>query len=228
METPEQFPRISRRVMLKWFATAAAAMQMGDMASVSFAAAAAPAGTNPGGPLPKGYGQDPDLSQYYKPGDFWKLTLTPEQRKTATALVDLILPADHLGPAASSLRIPDFIDEWVSAPYPEQAADAKVVLPGLKWLEDESQKRFKKDFASLNTTEQRNICDDICWAPDAKPEFKKAADFFSRFRNIAAGAYYGTPEGWKAIGYVGNEALTSFDGPPKEVLEKLGVTQTVK
>jgi hypothetical protein len=42
-----------------------------------------------------------------------------------------------------------------------------------------------------------------------------------------AGAYYATPAGWKAIGYVGNTPLTSFDGPPAEVLEKLGVTQTV-
>jgi hypothetical protein len=223
METPEQFPRISRRVMLKWFATATTAMSLGDLSSVSFAFTA-----TPGQAVPKGYGQDPDLSQYYKPGDFWPLTLTSAQRKTVTALADLILPEDHLGPAASAVRVPDFIDEWVSAPYPDQVGDAKVVIPGLKWLEDESKKRFKKDFASLSEAQKRAICDDICWAPDAKPEFKQAASFFSRFRNIAVGAYYGTPEGWKAIGYVGNVPLTSFDGPPPEVLNKLGVTQTVK
>ena len=54
------------------------------------------------------------------------------------------------------------------------------------------------------------------------------ASFFSRFRSLAAGAYYGTPEGWKAIGYIGNIPLPSFDGPPPEVLAKLGVEQTVK
>ena len=48
-----------------------------------------------------------------------------------------------------------------------------------------------------------------------------------KFRALAASAYYGTEAGWKAIGYVGNVPLASFDGPPKEVLEKLGVEQTV-
>ena len=41
------------------------------------------------------------------------------------------------------------------------------------------------------------------------------------------GAYYGTPAGWKAIGYVGNTPLASFDGPPQEVLDRVGVQQTV-
>ena len=58
-------------------------------------------------------------------------------------------------------------------------------------------------------------------------EFRKPAQFFSRFRTVCASAYYATPEGWKAIGYIGNVALPSFDGPPPEVLEKLGITQTV-
>ena len=42
------------------------------------------------------------------------------------------------------------------------------------------------------------------------------------------GAYYGTPKGWKAIGYVGNMPLPALDGPPQEVLDKLGLEQTVK
>ena len=60
---------------------------------------------------------------------------------------------------------------------------------------------------------------------DAKKEFKKAAGFFSKFRAIAGGAYFSTPAGWKAIGYVGNTPMASFDGPPKEVLERLGLSQ---
>ena len=52
--------------------------------------------------------------------------------------------------------------------------------------------------------------------------------FFARFRGLAAGAYFATPPGWKAIGYVGNIPLASFAGPPPEVLARLGVEQTVK
>jgi hypothetical protein len=211
-------PRLSRREVLKWFAATAVALQLPDLALGAEATA----------PAAKGYGTDPDVSGYYKPGDFWPLTLTETQRRTVTALADTILPADHLGPAASTVRVPDFIDEWLSAPYPRQQSDRKTFLPGLKWLEDEALKRFQKGFARLSAAQQRAICEDICSSKRARPEFKSAASFFQRFRDLAAAAYYGTEPGWKALGYVGNVPLTHFDGPPQEVLDILGVEQTVK
>jgi len=211
-------PRLQRREVLKWFAAAAASAHLPDCGQE--AQAAVPAG--------KGYGTDPDLANVYKPGDFWPLTFSPEQRLAVTALADVILPEDHLGPAASTLRVPDYIDEWISAPYPVQQKDRTALLPGLQWLEDESKKRFQSNFATLTETQKHAICDDICGAGTVKPQFKKGAAFFSKFRSLAASAYYGTDAGWKAIGYVGNISLASFDGPPPEVLAKLGIEQTVK
>jgi hypothetical protein len=210
--------RLPRRTVLKWFAAAAAATQIPDLAST---ASADPV-------TAKGYGSDPDLSKFYQPGDFWPLTFTKAQRDTVTALADLILPADHLGPAASEVHVPAMIDEWVSAPYPAQEKDRDLLLPGLQWLDDESAKRFSKTFPALSETEKRAIVDDICWPADAKPEFKKSAAFFVKFRSLAASAYYGTEAGWKAIGYIGNVPLAKFDGPPPEVLEKLGLEQTIE
>ncbi len=179
-------------------------------------------------PAKKGYGTDPELNRIYQPGEVWPLTMSPVHRKAASALADLILPADGLGPAASALRVPDYIDEWVSAPYPEQQAVRPVILGGLAWLDGEAKKRFAKEFAALDGEKQTAICDDICDPREAGPGFGKAAEFFVAFRSLAMGAYYSTPEGWKAIGYLGNVAQASFDGPPPEVLEKLGLEQTVK
>ncbi|NJM56053.1 MAG: gluconate 2-dehydrogenase subunit 3 family protein [Verrucomicrobiae bacterium] len=196
-------------------------MQMEKPGGVSFAAA-------PPAPQAMGYGTDPNLAGYYKPGDFWPLTFTAEQRRAATALADVILPADKLGPVASELRVQDFVDEWISAPYPDQVKDREVVLPGLKWLDDESRARFNRGFADLADAQKTAICDDICWPEDAAQKFKKAASFFQKFRSLAAGAYYSTEPGWAAIGYVGNVPMLQFDGPPKEVLERLGVEQTVR
>ncbi|MDB6138051.1 MAG: gluconate 2-dehydrogenase subunit 3 family protein [Verrucomicrobiaceae bacterium] len=207
-------PRLERRTVLKWFAAAAASGALPEMGSAA--------------PVVKGYGTDPDLMKIYKPGDFWPLTFTPEQRQTVTALADVILPEDHLGPAASTLRVPDYIDEWISAPYPIQQKDRTALLPGLQWLEDESKKRFQATFATLSEAQKHAICDDICGAGVVKPEFKKGAAFVTKFRTLAASAYYGTDAGWKALGYVGNVSLASFDGPPPEVLAQLGVEQTVK
>ena len=164
----------------------------------------------------------------YKPGDVWPLTFNEQQKKAATALADTIIPEDKLGPAASDVGVVEMVDEWISSPYPQTQGDKPVIVEGLAWIDAESQKRFQKTFADLSDEQRENICDDICYSKTAKPEFKKAAQFFSKFRNLCAGAYYATPQGWKAIGYVGNVQLPAFNGPPKEVLAKLGVEQTVK
>lgn len=214
--TAPKLPRLSRRTVLKWFAAATAVLQLKIPAGTSLGAPAPP-------PAAKGYGTDPKVNGYYEPGDFWPLTLTVAQRRTTTALADLILPADHLGPAASTLRVHDFIDEWISAPYPAQRRDRATILRGLDWLERESYRRFESEFPALDDARKRAICDDICHLETAKPKLRTAALFFQRFRAIAAGAYYATEPGWRAIGYIGNVSLTRFEGPPREVLVRLGL-----
>ncbi|HEY0941391.1 MAG TPA: gluconate 2-dehydrogenase subunit 3 family protein [Steroidobacter sp.] len=169
-----------------------------------------------------GYGTDPNLLKIYQAGDLWPLTLTEAQRATATVLCDLIIPADERGPAASKVGVVDFIDEWISGPYPDNQRDKPVILEGLAWLDTESQRRFKNNFSALSEKERTAICDDISAAKPAD-QFTQAAAFFSRYRALTAGGYYTTPVGMKDIGYVGNVALTTFEGPPLEVLKKLGL-----
>jgi gluconate 2-dehydrogenase subunit 3-like protein len=171
----------------------------------------------------KGYGTDPKLVKSYKPGAFWPLTLTAKEKKTAKALADTIFPADPYGPAASEVGVVEMLDEWVSAPYPEQKNDRPLIVTGLDWTEQESAKRFNKRFSDITDAQRRAICDDVCFPGKAQPRFKGPARFFARFRSICAGAYYATPAGWKAIGYVGNVPLEKFEGPPEEVLQLLGL-----
>lgn len=218
--SPLPHQRLSRRQVIQMFAAASAATGAAGLPSFSFGAEGdAVAAT--------GYGTDPVLAKIYTPGEVWPLILTEPQRRTVTALCDVILPADDLGPAASAVGVPEFLDEWVSAPYPDQVADRPVILQGLEWLEKESMKRFNKSFADLDETQQHTICDDICDPDKATPEFKAAARFFLKFRGLAAGGYYCTQEGWKAIGFVGNLTSATFDGPPPAVLKLLEVEQTV-
>jgi hypothetical protein len=175
-----------------------------------------------------GYGTDPKLMKDYQPGDVWPLTFNEPQKKSAAALADTIIPKDRLGPAASEVGVVEMIDEWISAPYPQQKSDRPVVLDGLSLLENEALDRFGKHFRDLDEKQRHAICDDICFASKAQPKFRKLADFFEKFRDLCASAYYATPAGWQAIGYVGNTALAEFTGPPPEVLKRLGVEQTVK
>jgi hypothetical protein len=212
-------PQVTRRQAMQWVmaATAAAALPRGTFGQTAKAAT----------PSAEGYGFDPNVVKIYQPGSFWPLTFNPGQKATSTSLADVIIPKDDLGPAASAVGVPAYIDEWISAPYPIQQKDRPIILEGLAWLDGESQKRFKKGFAHLSDHEKFAICDDIAFEPEAKPPFRQAAIFFERFRSLAASAYYATPDGWKAIGYVGNVILPKFEGPPPEVLAKLDVTQTV-
>ncbi len=209
----EDLPRMDRRTALKWMLTAAASTALAP--HLGRAQAAVPAA--------KGYGTDPDLVRHYTPGELWPLTFTDGQRRTAAALCDVIIPADDRSPAASAVGVVDFIDEWISAPYPDQQRDRPVILAGLAWIDTESNQRFGRGFVGLDEAQKTAICDDICYAPKAKPEFKEAARFFASYRNLTGGGFYSTPQGRQDVRYVGNVPLATFDGPPPEVLKQAGL-----
>lgn len=215
MNTPD-LPRMDRRTAVKWMLTAAAGLSFAPRWSLGSVETTAPVFAN-------GYGRDADLLKSYQPGDFWPLTLTETQRRTAAALCDAIVPADASSPSASAVAVHDFIDEWISAPYPNNIADRAVVLPGLAWIDAESQRRFGQTFAGAIQRQRNALCDDICHEPDAKPEFKDGARFFARFRQLTLGGFYTTPEGMKDVGYIGNVPLPHFDGPAPELIAKLGL-----
>jgi hypothetical protein len=203
--------RVDRRTAIKWVLAASAAMQLPTDA---FAAGAASSST--------GYGKDPDLIKIYQADSLWPLTFNKSQRVTAAALCDMIIPADEHSPAASKVGVVDFLDEWISAPYPENQRDRSLVVDGLAWLDAESQRRFSKPFAALSETQRAAICDDVSVAKP-QPAFAKPAAFFARYRALTAGGFYTTPAGMKDLQFIGNVAMTTFDGPPAAVLKKLGL-----
>jgi Gluconate 2-dehydrogenase subunit 3 len=204
-----------RRTTIKWMLSVAASMPLLNQRAWGQEITAQPTA--------RGYGTDPDLTKLYHPGDVWPLTLSAAERRTAKALCNVVLPDDGRSPSADSVGVVDFIDEWVSAPYPRQLQDRPVVLEGLARMDAEALLRFEKYFADLDASQQHAICDDICYEPNAKPKFERAAAFFARYRDLTVGAFYSTPTGWKDIGYVGNVALTKFEGPAAELLQKLGL-----
>ena len=207
--------RIDRRTTIKWVLAAWAAVPHLQQRAIGAEAASDI----------KGYGTDPDLTKIYGPGELWPLTLTPVQRRTAATLCDVIIPEDAESPGASAVGVVDFLDEWISAPYPAQREDRTMILRGLAWLDTEAMRRFAAVFALLDEPQKAAICDDICHVPKAKPEFAEAAEFFARYRDLTAGGFYTTPAGTKDLKYVGNVPLARFDGPPPEVLRKVGVHQ---
>ena len=206
---------MDRREAVRWMLSAVASAALVD--HDAFAQAVGPVAHA------KGYGTDPNLLKSYTPGDLWPLVLDRTQLRTAAALCDVIIPAEGGTPSASALGVHDFINEWVSAPYPSHERDRATIVGGLAWMDDEARRRFSVPFVKLSLAQKHAICEDICYEPKATETFKRAAAFFRRYRDLTAGGFYTTPAGMKDIGYVGNVAMLAFTGPPKAVLERLGL-----
>jgi len=191
--------RIDRRTTLKWLAAALAF-------STHHGKSLAGGGTFM--PSPQGYGTDPDINTV-KPIE-WDRIMSEHELKQTALLADLFLPGDATSPAASALGIPDFIDEWISAPYPEQQSDRGIVQGGLSWLDQESAKKFGQDFTVLSDGQRV----EMMTAMAAMPDFL----FFKRLRNLVVAAYFSSDAGFKDIGYSGNVALDAFPAPTDDML----------
>jgi hypothetical protein len=217
-ETAPYVSRIDRRTTLAWLVGAATV-------GLSGGAAAAPIESYLA--APGGYGTDPKLT-HPAPAP-WPRIMSKAQLQTAALLCDFILPASADAPSAIALGVPDFIDEWISAPYPSQAADRPVVLDGLKWVDDEAQRRYRADLFHTASANRSALLMGLTSTPtDASLATPHA--FFRRFRSLTISAYYTTRPGFKDIGYIGNVPMATYPGPSEAVkahldsaLKKLGL-----
>lgn len=170
-----------------------------------------------------GYGKDPNLIMPIRAP--WPKTLTAEQLTLVAVLSDILVPRDDNVPSASEVKVPDVIDEWISAPYARQQNDRLVILSGIQWIDDESQLRFKKSFRHLDNIQQIQIMDDISYSNKEIPsEFANIVSAFSVFRKLVLAAFFCTPEGTKDLGYIGNVPIIGdYPGPTDEAMAHLNL-----
>jgi hypothetical protein len=216
--------RVDRRTTIKWLAATMVAADAGCSSNTKFLGDEIPPAPNPGDALlgmagtPDniGYGTDPDLINPVVP---WSRTMTAPQLDTSSALCDFILPADARSPAASEVGVPDFIDEWISAPYAQQRTDRELIFLGLEWLEQQIRSRFNSTFASASDEQATELLDSIVGPGEVEEEL---VAFFDRFRFLAVGAYYTTEAGIEDIGYIGNVPIGGdYPGPSDEAMKHL-------
>jgi hypothetical protein len=202
-DAPEPYvSKIDRRTALTWIGVVGAATAAASAGVVLY-------GPKTAGKTAKGYGTDPKLNPPVKAP--WPRIMSKDQLQAAAILADYILPASGTAPSASSLGVPDFLNEWVSAPYPDQVKDRPIILDGLDAI--------TRDLVGTDAAKRAA-------ALAAQP----GSAFFKRFRHLTIGAYYTTEAGFKDIGYIGNVARASDPGPSAEVkavlereLQKLGL-----
>lgn len=214
----------SRRETLQWM-MAAAALPLARWSPPAMAAAGQgtvppfdvvdwPA-TLPPPPPASGYGRDPDLMAPKVP---WPLTLSKAQRATVDLLGDLILPADARSPGAGALGVGAFVDEWISAPYPNQRADRTRVIGGLMWLDAQSRALHGADFTAV-TSAQRTALLDALTVETPSARMAAPVAFMDTLRYLFVLGFYSLPEGKADMGYIGDQPTPGeYPGPSPEAL----------
>lgn len=147
---------------------------------------------------------------------------TDEEMKTIAVLSDIIVPGDN-SKAASEAGVPEFI-EFITKDKPSYKIPMRG---GLRWLKNESYRRYNKDFVDLSKDEQLSIINDIAYPEEVKPEFTQGAKFFSTIRNLVVTGYFTSKEGIEYLGYKGNRPNV-WDGVPDDVLQKHGLAYDEK
>lgn len=157
----------------------------------------------------RGYGTDPDLLA--RPVT-WPKTLDPDQLRSFRALCEIILPAEPPHPSAAAVGVQDFLDEWLSAPYPQMQADRALLLRGLEQLNKAMRQTHQMAFAEADTSNQSAIFDSLCSQKDPPP-------FARRLIELVCAGYYTGREGHAAIGYIGNVGRATFVPPSPEIVQ---------
>lgn len=147
-----------------------------------------------------GYGKDPALQPPAPPP--WPAIVPEPEMGVIRVLALLFLPDDDLGPGALALGVADFIQEWLSAPYPEQQADRQLLLPML-------------------ASAQASGWSDLTALMLAMTEGAPHAVALRRLRALVAIGWGTTPQAAPQLGFIGNEPRMRFDGPPAEVVQLL-------
>lgn len=159
----------------------------------------------------RGYGPDPNLLE--RPVT-WHKTLNSSQLTTLATLCDIVLPAEPPHPSAGTVKVHEFLDEWLSAPYPQMESDELTILKGLEELDRVMFGVCGSLFREAELSRQIKVFDRICGSVETMA-------FARRLIELICDGYYTTREGHAAIGYVGNVPLERFPGAPPAIVRYL-------
>lgn len=153
------------------------------------------------------------------PADLELKFFTPQEFETVKALTDLIIPKDERSGGATDAGAPEFID-YILSEYPDNQV---AVRGGLAWMDNEMRDRTGKAFVAATPAQQTALLDDLAYPAKAKPEYSHGVEFFNRFRDMTASAFFSSKMGVADLQYQGNTFVTEWNGCPPDALAKLGV-----
>jgi hypothetical protein len=205
---------IGRRNTLKYLALLA-----GTAAGREFLARWLPSGaralgaTNPDGLVtmagmdhgaPSAEPAPPYSPQFFKSDEF----------QTVEMLTEMIIPTDDQ-PGAKEARVADYIDFVVFSAAEFRPSLQREWTTGLKWLEQESRKRYHAPFRELSAADRERLLTDV-----SLPERDRGADasdpgykFYRLVKGMTVEGFYTSRVGLiDVLGYQGLTFLSEFPG----------------
>jgi gluconate 2-dehydrogenase gamma chain len=145
-----------------------------------------------------------------------------DEWKQLRVVVNLIIPKDERSGSATDAGVPEFMD-FICTEYPNYQT---WIRDGLRWLDGLAYDTYHKNFANCADAERRAMLDQVAWPAKAKPDMLAGVQFFNRMRDFTASGFFSSEMGVKDIGYIGNTAVSEWNGCPKPALDHLGVRYT--
>ena len=231
LPTPDSPPALSRRRALKVLGVAPLAGAMGMLPQQQQQQVPVP--QKPRQPHATPNQPARDTTQPERAGSLPKRHFfTAKEMRTLGVLADDVIPADERSPSATAVGVPAFID--FNLGVAETSEGERVAWRGgLRWLDTEMRRRFGVAYAAATTTQRHALLDDISFPNGVPkgvpqggipPELRYGAAFFARARDMIAGGFFSTPQGWKDLRYQGNVFNPGWKGCPQAALDKLGVS----
>src|SRR5579864_1437305 len=139
--------------------------------------------------------------------------LNPHEYQTLEKLAELIIPPDEKSPGAVASGACEFIDLLAS----QNPRLLEIYTGGIAWLDQATRRRYSTDFLSAKPNQQTALLDLIAYRKNESPELGPGIHFFDWARRMVVDAYYTSPAGIKAIGYMGNTAVAKFEVPQEAI-----------
>ena len=139
--------------------------------------------------------------------------LNPHEYVTLERLADLIIPPDEKSPGAVASGACEFIDLLASQNPRLQA----IYTGGIAWLDQSMKRRYSTDFVNAKPNQQTSLLDLIAYRRNESAELGPGIEFFDWARRMVVDAYYTSPLGIKAIGYMGNTSVAKFEVPQEAI-----------
>jgi len=139
--------------------------------------------------------------------------LNPHEYQTLEKLADLIIPPDEKSPGAVASGACEFIDLLAS----QNPRLLGIYTGGIAWVDQYMKRRYSADFVRAKPNQQTALLDLIAYHKNESQELGPGIEFFEWARRMVVDAYYTSPIGIKAIGYMGNTAVAKFEVPQEAI-----------